>query len=93
MADPIGSGSNGGTTTVVSNPPNLPTTNTVPNTTTDTKTTEYQTSTPQSTTSTNPPISVSYPGGTYLFNSQAELDAYHKIPTNTPVPLWVVDIL
>jgi hypothetical protein len=36
-------GSNGGTTTVVSNPPNLPTTNTVPNTTTNTKKVVYQT--------------------------------------------------
>ena len=80
MADPTGSGSNGGTTTVVSNPPNPPTTNTVPNTTTDTTTIQYQTSVPQSTTSTNPPISVSYPGGTYLFNSQAELDAYSQNP-------------
>ena len=80
MADPTGSDSNGGTTTVVSNPPNAPTTNTVPNTTTDTKTTEFQSSTPQSSTSTSPPISVSYPGGTYLFNSQAELDAYSQNP-------------
>jgi len=82
MADPTGSGSNGGTTTVVSNPPNLPTTNTIPNTTTDTKTTEFQTSTPQSSTSTSPPIAVSYPGGTYLFNSQAELDAYSQNPND-----------
>lgn len=50
MADPTGSGSNGGTTTVVSNPPNLPTTNTVPNTTTDTKTVEFQLSAPGNTT-------------------------------------------
>ena len=43
MADtPTGSGSDGGTTTVVANPPNPPTTNTVPNTTTDTKTVQYQ---------------------------------------------------
>ena len=40
---PTGSGSNGGTTTVVANPPNPPTTNTVPNTTTDVKKTVYQT--------------------------------------------------
>ena len=82
MADPTGSDSNGGTNTVVSNPPNAPTTNTVPNTTTDTKTTEFQTSTPQSSTTTSPPISVSYPGGTYLFNSQAELDAYSQNPND-----------
>jgi len=53
MAYPTGSGSDGGTTTVVSNPPNPPTINTVSNTTTDVKTTEFQTSTPQSSTSTN----------------------------------------
>jgi len=82
MADPTGSGSNGGTTTVVSNPPNPPTTNTVPNTTTNTKTVEFQSSTPQSSTSTSPPIAVSYPGGTYLFNSQAELDAYSQNPND-----------
>jgi hypothetical protein len=39
---PTGAGSNGGTTTVVANPPNPPTVNTVPNTTTDTKVVEYQ---------------------------------------------------
>lgn len=82
MADPTGSGSNGGTTTVVSNPPNPPTTNTVPNTTTNTKTVEFQSSTPQSSTSTSPPIAVSYPGGTYLFNSQADLDAYSQNPND-----------
>jgi YHS domain-containing protein len=81
MADtPTGSDSNGGTTTVVSNPPNPPTTNTVPNTTTDTTAVEFQSSTPESATSTSPPISVSYPRGTYLFNSQAQLDAYSKNP-------------
>ena len=42
MADPTGSDSNGGTTTVVSNPPNAPTTNTVPNTTTNTTTVQFQ---------------------------------------------------
>jgi hypothetical protein len=42
MADPTGSGSNGGTTTVVANPPNPPTINTVPNTTTDTTTVQFQ---------------------------------------------------
>ncbi|WP_353480118.1 hypothetical protein [Haliscomenobacter sp.] len=82
MANPTGSDSNGGTTTVVSNPPNAPTTNTVPNTTTDTKITEFQASTPQSSTTTSPPISVSYPDGTYLFNSQAELDAYSQNPND-----------
>ena len=49
MADtPTGTGSNGGTTTVVSNPPNLPTVNTVPNTTTDAEFVEYQTSVSES---------------------------------------------
>ena len=48
MADPTGSGSNGSTTTVVANPPNPPTTNTVPNTTTDTKTVQYQTAASES---------------------------------------------
>ena len=38
-----GEDSNGGTTTVVANPPKLPTTNTVPNTTTNTKKVVYQT--------------------------------------------------
>ena len=46
MADPTGSGSNGGTITVVSNPPNAPTTNTVPNTTTNTTTVRYQSAIP-----------------------------------------------
>jgi hypothetical protein len=46
MADPTGSGSNGGTTTVVANPPNAPTTNTVPNTTTNTTTVQYQSAIP-----------------------------------------------
>ena len=45
---PTGAGSNGGTTTVVANPPNPPTVNTVPNTTTDTKVVEYQTATQES---------------------------------------------
>jgi len=35
---------------------------------------------PQSETTPGPPIAVSFPGGTYLFNSQAELDAYQDAP-------------
>ena len=35
---------------------------------------------PQSAASAEPPIAVSFPGGTYLFNSQAELDAYQDAP-------------
>jgi len=42
MADPTGSDSNGGTTTIVANPPNPPTINTVPNTTTNTTTVQFQ---------------------------------------------------
>lgn len=42
MADPTGSGSDGGTITVVSNPPNAPTIDRVPNTTTNTTTVQYQ---------------------------------------------------
>jgi len=53
MADPTGSGSNGGTTTVVSNPPNAPTTNTVPNTTTNTTTVQYQSATSNTAVDTN----------------------------------------
>jgi hypothetical protein len=78
MADPTGSGSNGGTTTVVSNPPNLPTTNTVPNTTTDTTTVQFQNASTNS--EVNQRLSVNLPGGSLSFANQAEFAAWQNDP-------------
>ena len=78
MADPTGSGSNGGTTTVVSNPPNPATTNTVPNTTTDTTTVQFQNASTNS--EVNQRLSVNLPGGSLSFADQAEFAAWQNDP-------------
>lgn len=64
---PTGAGSNGGTTTVVANPPNPPTVNKVPNTTTNAETVEYQTAASESVFDPRqePAESVFNPGPTY----------------------------
>ena len=78
MADPTGSGSNGGTNTVVANPPNPPTINTVPNTTTDTTTVQFQNAATNS--EVNQRLSVNLPGGSLSFADQAEFAAWQNDP-------------
>jgi hypothetical protein len=63
---------------VVSNPPNAPTTNTVPNTTTDTTTVQFQNASTNS--EVNQRLSVNLPGGSLSFADQAEFAAWQNDP-------------